>query len=275
MSTTGTLATTTGPGTGTRSPRPRTDVAPLRTSDLVRVEFQKMVDTRSGFWLLASIGILAALATGAVLLFGDESSITFETFSSAIGVPIAIILPVMAILSVTSEWSQRTGLTTFALAPRRGRVIGAKLVVTLAVAVVAVGVAMLVGAVGNLVGAGVHGITPVWEVTATDLALVALGNVLTMLMGFMFGTVLRNSAAAIVLYFVYAMVLPNLFGALAHFQDWFSDLWPWVDFFYSTTGLYEGSRSAEQWAQLGTSGLVWLLLPLGFGLWKVVRAEVK
>ena len=37
-----------------------------------------------------------------------------------------IILPMIAILSVTSEWSQRSGLTTFTLVPHRGRVILAK-----------------------------------------------------------------------------------------------------------------------------------------------------
>ena len=38
----------------------------------------------------------------------------------------AVILPVIAVLSVTSEWSQRTGLTTFTFVPGRGRVIAAK-----------------------------------------------------------------------------------------------------------------------------------------------------
>ena len=35
----------------------------------------------------------------------------------------AILLPVVAILSVTSEWSQRTGLITFTLVPHRGQII--------------------------------------------------------------------------------------------------------------------------------------------------------
>ena len=40
----------------------------------------------------------------------------------------SLILPVLGILLVTSEWSQRTGLTTFALVPQRERVIVAKLI---------------------------------------------------------------------------------------------------------------------------------------------------
>lgn len=267
---------TTPPMSTVQTPaRPRREVPPISTTQLVRVEFQKMFDTRSGFWLLASIGILAVLACGAVLAFGGASAVTFDNFASAIGVPIAVILPVVALLSVTSEWSQRTGLTTFALVPHRGRVITAKLVVSLAIGVVAMVVALAVGALGNLVGAAIHGVDPVWGVTVGSLAQVVLANILGMLMGFMFGTVLRNSPAAIVCYFVYAMVLPQLFGTLAYFQSWFEDIWGWVDFFYSTTSLYEGTPTGQQWAQLATSGLIWLVIPLAIGLRRVVRAEVK
>ncbi|MBA3783474.1 MAG: ABC transporter permease, partial [Nocardioides sp.] len=35
-------------------------------SRIAGVELRKMFDTRSGFWLLMSIGILALLASGAV-----------------------------------------------------------------------------------------------------------------------------------------------------------------------------------------------------------------
>ncbi len=250
-------------------------LAPISLMRLVRVEFQKMFDTRSGFWLLASIGILSALATGAVIAFAGDAEITFNTFSAAVGVPLAILLPVLAILSVTSEWSQRTGLTSFTLVPHRAQVIGAKLIVSLAVGVLAMLTALSVGALGNLLGAAIHGIDPVWGVSLQALGLVVLANILGMSMGFMFGTVLRNSPIAIVAYFVYSLVLPNLFGALAVYQDWFHELWPWVDFFYSTTRLYELIPTPESWAQLGVSGLIWLVIPLALGLRSLLRTEVK
>ena len=100
--------------------------APIPLTRIIGVELRKMFDTRSGFWLMASIGITALLATGAVILFAPDSALTFDSFAAAIGVPMTIILPIIAILSVTSEWSQRSGLTTFTLVPHRGRVIWAK-----------------------------------------------------------------------------------------------------------------------------------------------------
>jgi len=102
------------------------DPDPIPMTRLVSVELRKMFDTRSGFWLMTSIAITALLATGAVILFAPDSEITYNNFAAAIGVPMTIILPIMAILSVTSEWSQRNGLTTFTLVPHRGRVIWAK-----------------------------------------------------------------------------------------------------------------------------------------------------
>ena len=63
-----------------------------------------------------------------------------------------VILPIVAILSVTSEWSQRTGLSTFTLVPHRGRVLAAKAAAALVVAVVSMALAFAVGAIGNVSG---------------------------------------------------------------------------------------------------------------------------
>ena len=59
------MSTTTMTAPPARSPAPGS--APYRsrsrTTRIVGVELRKMFDTRSGFWLMASIGILAVIAT--------------------------------------------------------------------------------------------------------------------------------------------------------------------------------------------------------------------
>jgi ABC-2 type transport system permease protein len=275
MSTTTTTAATAS--TTLTAPRPvgGTTYAPIPFARLVAVEWRKMFDTRSGFWLLASIGILAVLASGAVILFADDDAIAYETFASAFGIPMTVILPVIAMLSVTSEWSQRTGLATFTFVPRRGRVIAAKAVCTLAIGVGAIAVAAAVGVVGNLLGAGIAGIDPVWDLSVLQLLMITLATVLNMFIGFMLGLLVRSSAAAIVAYFVYQFVLSTLTLLLATSQQWYADIQPWVDFNYSQGSLFERIPSAEQWAQLGVSGLFWLVIPLAIGLRLVLRTEVK
>jgi hypothetical protein len=91
----------------------------------------------------------------------------------------------------------------------------------------------------------------------------------------MLGVVIRNSAGAIVAYFLYTLVLPPLLGLLAANQQWFADLQPWVDYNRAQMALFDGSVTGEQWQQLAASGALWFLLPLAVGLVIVRRAEVK
>jgi hypothetical protein len=253
----------------------RTEHSRVPTARLVAVELRKMFDTRSGFWLMASIVIAALLATGAVILFAPDGELTYGTFSAAIGFPMAVILPMVAVLSVTSEWSQRSGLTTFTLVPHRGRVITAKAMAAVLVGVVSIPLAFAIGAVGNLVGTAIAGTGTVWDMTLAHGALIVLGNVLGMLVGFMLGVLIRSSAGAIVGYFVFAFVLPTLSEVLAASQEWFRDLQPWVDFNYAQGALFNGDMGGEQWANLASAGSLWLLLPLTVGLVLVTRSEVK
>jgi hypothetical protein len=254
---------------------PRAVAKPIPFTRVTSVELRKMFDTRSGFWMMASIAIAAVLATAAVILWAPDDELTYETFATAIGFPMAVILPMIAILSVTSEWSQRSGLTTFTLIPHRGRVIRAKAVSAVLVGVASMLLASAIGALGNLVGTAIAGTDLVWNVSATDLAYIVLANVLGLLVGFMLGVLIRNSPGAIVSYFVYSFVLPTLSALLAANQQWFRDLQPWVDFNFAQGALFNGSLTGEQWANLGVAGLIWLVLPMAAGLVLLMRSEVK
>jgi hypothetical protein len=272
MSTTATLAPA---APADRRTARRVPPEPIPMTRIVGVELRKMFDTRAGFWLLAAIGILALVATAAVIVFAPDSELTYETFATAIGVPMAVLLPMVAILSITSEWSQRTGLTTFTLVPGRGRVIGAKAVCALLVGVASMLVAGAVGALGNVVGTAITGVDTTWNVSWSEYAMIIVANVLGMAVGFMLGVVFRSSAAAIVGYFVFSLVLPGISSALAQSQDWWRDNAPWFDFNYAQSALFSGLPSSEQWAQLGTASLIWLVVPLAVGLRLVLTSEVK
>ena len=249
----------------------------LTLARVTRVELRKMFNTRSGFWLIASIAISAVLATAGVILWAPDNQLTYSTFATAIRFPVVVILPLIAILSVTSEWSQRTGLTTFTLVPHRGRIIAAKAISSVLIAVGAMVLTFAVGALGNLASAAVTGTALVWDVTWTQCLYYVLGMILSLLIGFMLGVLIRSSTGAIVAYFVLTFVLPTIFGLLAESQRWFRDLQPWVDVQFAQSGLFvfDQALTGEQWANIAVTGLTWLLLPLAIGLRFVVRAEVK
>jgi ABC-2 type transport system permease protein len=244
---------------------------------VTQVELRKMFDTRSGFWLIASIVITALLATGAVILFAPNNELTYSTFAQAIGFPVAVILPVIAILAVTSEWSQRSGLTTFTLIPHRHRVITAKAIAAVTVGVVSMLAAFGIGALGNLLSAAVNGTSLVWNISLNEALYFVLGNVLGLLIGFMLGVLIRASSGAIAAYFVYSFLLPTIFNLLATSQDWFRHLQPWIDVNYAQAALFNfsGSLTGEQWANIAVTGVIWLVIPLAVGLGFVTRAEVK
>jgi ABC-2 type transport system permease protein len=248
---------------------------PIPLLRLVGVELRKTFDTRSGLWLLASLGIVAVLTTGAIVAWAPKEQLTSSEFTLAIGVPMTIILPIIAVLSVTSEWSQRSGLATFTLVPHRGRVLLAKLIAVVLVTVPATLVAFGVGAVGNVVGAALADVPPVWNQDLVDVGYFALGQTLLLLVGFVLGALIRNSSGAIVAYMVYGFVAPGLLAFLALNQAWFADTRPWVDPKHNQDALLRGDVTGDQWTQLAVTTVVWLVLPLVAAVVNVLRSEVK
>ena len=268
-------ATIVPPDTIEAEPARRT-AQPIPTTRLVKVELRKMFNTRSGFWMLISIGVLSVIATGAVIIFAPDSAVTYESFATAIGFPMSVILPVIAILAVTSEWSQRSGLTTFTLVPSRGRVIGAKAIATLLVGLGSMAVAFAVGALGNVAGSALAGVDTVWDISLSMAPQMVLGDLVGMAIGFTLGVVLRNSAAAIVGYFVVSLVMPGILVLLAQVRSWFEELQPWIDWNYTQVALLEGAtNTVKEWATLGSTTMIWIVIPLVVGLLSLRRSEVK
>ena len=253
----------------------RASVQRVPLSRVTRVELRKMFDTRSGFWLMASIVIAALVSTVATILFAPESDLTYYTFAKAIGFPMTVILPMIAVLSITGEWSQRSGLTTFTLVPHRSRVILAKVIASVTVGVASMLFALAIGVVGNLVGTTMAGTDLVWDVSVAHAVDIVIGSLLCLLTGTMLGLLFRSSPVALVAYFVYALLVPTVSGLLATSQQGYRDLQPWVDLNYAQSFLFEGALTGAQWAHLAVTVTVWLALPALIALRLVTRSEVK
>jgi len=252
-----------------RAPRARVLADPVPLSRVTEVELRKMFDTRSGFWLMASIVISALIATIALIVFAPDDELTYASFGKAIAYPMLVILPMIALLSVTSEWSQRSGLTTFTLIPHRGRVIAAKAVASMVLA-------LAIGALGNVVGTAITGTPAVWDVSLAESSYIVLGNLLGLMSGFMLGVLIRSSPGAIVAYFVYTFALTPLFILLANSQAWFHDSRAWIDVNFAQAPLFmfDGAVTGEQWANIGFTAVFWLVIPLAVGLRQVLRSEI-
>jgi ABC-2 type transport system permease protein len=229
------------------------------------VELRKMADTRAGFWLLLVIGLIACAIVTITLIAGEAKDQDFASLFQGTLWTVSILLPVLGILVVTSEWSQRTGLTTFALVPERERVVAAKVVAAICLALMAVVACLVTAAIGNLIAGGS------WSMSLSQLGNGALFETLGLLGGVAFGLVFLNSALAIVLYYVLPTVW-TILGETIHALDKPSD---WLDTSRTMQPLVEDKMTGRDWAQLATSVGLWLGVVLLIGLWRLRRTELK
>lgn len=265
---------------------------------LVRVEWRKMLDTRSGRWLLGISAGLLALVFGVIVLVSGlaDETLSANDWLNFMTIPVSMLVPVMAITTVTQEWSQRTAMVTFALESSRLRVVFAKLVAVLALGAATILLALVLGVLGTVLSASLVGIDANWDVTAGTLTWALLTQVLYLFMGFGFGLLLLSSPAALALYYVYVwileggVILPGIMYVLYFTMDWAQAFLPWISMRLSMLPYQlteSDTRSFENelgftldtgalgLARLATSILLWVGLPLILGTWRLLRAEVK
>ena len=195
---------------------------------LTLVELRKMVDTRAGFWLQLIVAVLTLAIVVLVCIFGETADFVFRDMFALAILPASILLPVIGILLVSSEWSQRTALITFTLVPKRLRVMSAKVAAGIVLGVGVLVISLIVASVAVLAVDGA------WSMGFAVFGQICLLVVTGMLQGVAFGAAFMNSATAIVLYFV----LPFVFTALAAIPA-VEDVGRWVNLLETTTPLTE------------------------------------
>lgn len=249
---------------------------------LVRVEWRKMLDTRGGFWLLVTTGILLLITVGLVLLvvvLTDEPlEIGAGGFSQILTIPLSLLLPVFPILTVTSEWGQRTGLVTFTLEPHRIRVLLAKVASVALLALATIVVAVVLGVVGNIMSAAIDGISPLWDLDLGVLLLSIVSQLLYFLMAYAFATVFLNTPAAIAVFYVIALLLPLIvYSILYAIFPWAQDLIPWIDIQYAASPFLDPDvdATAMDGFRVLVTVLIWIVTPLVIGTRRVLVSEPK
>ncbi|HEY5882945.1 MAG TPA: hypothetical protein VIU11_28840 [Nakamurella sp.] len=243
---------------------PVLDERPVPFTRTTRVELRKMVDTRAGVWLLAIVTLSGLAMIVGTLIWGGEPHGLNDFLGSTV-LPLSVLLPVVGIMAATAEWSQRTGLVTFTLEPRRGRVVAAKLVASVLLGL-GVFAAALLAAIAATLATGSS-----WDLSVSVLAGLVLAVLLFVLQGVAFGFALLNTPAAIVA----ALLLPTVWtiaGGLIPAVQGVSD---WLNLNTTTMPLMTGEMTGTDWAKLGTSVLLWVGVPLAIGTRRVLTREVK
>ncbi|KGN40017.1 ABC transporter permease [Knoellia aerolata] len=263
-----------------RAERPVGLPAPSRAADgrpgvplprLVTVELRKMIDTKAGLWLLLIMSAVSAIVVTVFLIWGPAVEATFGTLLTLASFPLLVLLPILGIMSATSEWSQRTGLVTFTLEPRRGRAITAKVIASLILGLVVTASGFAAAAIANVIGASTSDASGAWDVTWQTALGVTLAFAIFVLQGLAFGFLFLNTPFAIVA----SLVLPTVWSIASGLVSSIETASRWLDLNQVTEPLLNGTMTGENWGQLGTSFGVWVLLPLAVGSWRVLHREVK
>ncbi len=235
---------------------------------LAAVELRKMVDTRTGFWpLMSTVALMAAVAVLTVI-FGESADQTLQDLLwNAIWLA-AVLLPVVGILLVSWEWSQRTGMVTFAVVPRRERVLAAKVGAAMVLSVATVVLSFLIAGVATAIaGSGADG---TWSLSPGMVGQAVVYLTTSILRGDGFGAAFLASAPAIVLYFVLPLswTLVGSSPALEGIADW-------LDGARTLGPMTEHLLDAGEWARVATTLALWMVLPLIVGLWRITRGEIR
>ena len=246
-------------------------------ANLAKVELRKALDTRAGRWFVVSILALVVLVMVIYALAANDADKDFEDFVGLGGFTLGYFLPIIVIMLVTSEASQRNGLVTFTLEPKRSRIVVAKFIAGVALGAGVLVLAFVLAFLGTLFGI-VTGASPDWSLDGNLIFNgFVLSNLVGVFIGFAIGMLIMNTAGGIVVYFAYSLILPTAVGILSELSGTFEDIAPWISLNSAQAPLFEGDYvpTGEQWAQIAVTGTIWLIIPLALGIWRLLRIEFK
>jgi ABC-2 type transport system permease protein len=249
----------------TSRPPTRPDTLPFLR--LLRIEWRKSCDTRAARWMLAVIAVLAAGATAVPMVLPAQFQQAWPAYLAPAALVLALLLPVVSILTLTSEWSQRSVLVTFTQEPRRARVVAAKVLSGMALSLLGSAFATALAA-GALALSDALGRQVTWDLPARYIVGFVTFVLLNSLMGMAFGALLLNTPAAIVLFFV----LPTVWTLLSY--GWLTKLGTWLDTAQTFRYVLEADWHGHAYPILVSIGF-WIVLPLALGTLRTIRREVS
>jgi ABC-2 type transport system permease protein len=241
--------------------------APVPFGRLLRAEIRKVLDTRSARWLLAATFVIS-VAVGAIPVFVPGSiEQDLPDFVGMASTGFGLLLPVVVVLGVTTEWTQRTAMTTFVLEPRRGRVLQAKTVAALGLAVLATAATVVIAGAALAVSHGLGRDTDWASFDGGKAGGLLLSMVLGVLGALAFGFLLHNTAAAVVALFA----VPTVTGILGSFLQ---DATRYVDIGRASTWVTEADWAGHAFP-IVTSHLLWVAVPLALGVRRSLRRDIS
>jgi ABC-2 type transport system permease protein len=183
--------------------------------DQLRSELVKLRSTKTNLGLLVGmvgLVLLIVIITGVAVSPAELAKDEHQRALFGLGLAGGFVASLIGVMSITSEFRHGTIRPTFVFTPRRGRVVGAKVLSSVVLGTV---FGVITEAVAFGVGMGILAIRGVDVVVPThELLLVALGSIacaaLMAALGVGVGAVARNQVLAVIGVVVWFMVVENV-----------------------------------------------------------------
>ncbi len=253
-------------------------------TNAINAERIKLLSTKSPYWCVALVtisGLLFSILIGLVAASTSADDTDGDDFISASGLAIGvtqigvIILMIMAVLAVTSEFRFGTIRTTFQAIPHREVVLGAKAIVYGGVTAV---VTFVVGVVAIVLGKSLAGDR------SSDIALggaeairqywgIPVYAVLSVLIGLGIGALIRQTAGAIVILLIWSLALEGIVGIIPTVGD---EVSPYLPFNNATHFITPDASDVDfPWNAYGSIVYfaVWALVIFGAGVFAATKRD--
>ncbi|ATG51143.1 ABC transporter permease [Brachybacterium vulturis] len=239
------------------------------------IDLRSYLDTR-GARILLTLSVLALLAFAALggliqPAVMPQGTADVEFTFVVLGLPLSLIIPVIAVMMTAGEWSDRSIQNTFLQRPGRLAVLASKVLAATVVVAVLVGVAIGLAAAATWIGGELMGEGAVFSsfesLLATQLPVLAATLLFSLAMGLLLQSTVISLVIAIGLPFVIstAGVLTMTFGS-----ELISDIVRAVDLTAAATALGTGTAGAFELLPLA----LLVLLPAAWGIRRWSLREV-
>lgn len=177
---------------------------------------------------------------------------------------------------VTTEWTQRTSAVTFALEPRRERVVAAKLATSLALTAGVLLVTAAFAALATVAAVSLRSGTSGWRLNGGIVGNLTLLQFAQILEGFASSAPRRRRS--------WHFSLPTAWTLLGSLVPWAGvHLRPWIDVSAAEQPFHNGEAPFESahaptvanWAHLAVSLTVWIAVPLVLGVRRLLAADLN
>ena len=241
--------------------------APIPLARLVKAELRTMADSRVARWLFIITGAVASLFIVVSVATSAPVDRSFVHFVVAAAGPQNLLLPVLGIVLISIEWTQRTASTTYTLMPVRRRALLAQIQAVLIIGSAAIALGLGLAALGALASG-----SRAWsEFGAESVTTLGLVHVVALLQGAAFGLLLLNLSSAILGY----LAVPAGIDLLSSLWTPLAGARPWMDLWTAQLPFLKAAPiGREQWLHLATGIGLWVVLPFVVGVIRLHRVDI-